>query len=194
MKPQQLSVCIYCGSRPGNDQEYGLIAATIGTLFAQHDITLVYGGGSVGLMGIAARACLAAGGRVTGVITEQLEALEVGLDSVTRKYLVPDMHARKLRMFELSDGFIALPGGSGTLDEIAEILSWRQLGLHDKPCILLNYKGFWDPLAQLLGHMHSHGFLSESGRNYFQLADSPNGALSLIKAQISAPAPGLSDQ
>lgn len=185
MKSQQLSVCVYCGSRAGNDQEYGLIAETIGTLFAQHDITLVYGGGSVGLMGIAARACLAAGGRVTGVITEQLEALEVGLNSVTEKYLVPDMHERKLRMFELSDAFIALPGGSGTLDEIAEILSWRQLGLHDKPCILLNHNGFWEPLGQLLGQMHSHGFLSESGRDYFQLTDSPKAALSLIKAQIT---------
>lgn len=192
MKPQQLSVCVYCGSRAGNDQEYGLIAKTIGTLFAQYGITMVYGGGSVGLMGIAARACLAAGGRVTGVITEQLDALEVGLDSVTEKYLVPDMHTRKLRMFELSDGFIALPGGSGTLDEIAEILSWRQLGLHDKPCILLNHKGFWKPLGQLLGHMHSHGFLSESGRDYFQLTDSPNEALSQIKAQIAGSrAPGI---
>lgn len=192
MKPQQLSVCVYCGSRAGNDQEYGLIAKTVGTLFAQYGITMVYGGGSVGLMGIAARACLAAGGRVTGVITEQLDALEVGLDSVTEKYLVPDMHTRKLRMFELSDGFIALPGGSGTLDEIAEILSWRQLGLHDKPCILLNHKGFWKPLGQLLGHMHSHGFLSESGRDYFQLTDSPNEALSQIKAQIAGSrAPGI---
>ncbi|HBC55352.1 MAG TPA: TIGR00730 family Rossman fold protein [Alphaproteobacteria bacterium] len=185
MKPQQFSVCVYCGSRAGNDQEYGEIAEAIGVLFAQYRIAMVYGGGSVGLMGIAARACLAAGGTVTGVITEQLEALEVGLDSVTEKYLVPDMHARKLRMFDLSDGFIALPGGSGTLDEIAEILSWRQLGLHDKPCILLNHRGFWEPLTKLLAQMHDHGFLSQSGRDYFQLAGTPAQALSLLNAQIA---------
>lgn len=157
------------------------MAHDVGTLLAKQGIRMVYGGGGIGLMGITARAALDAGGTVVGVITRQLNDLEVGLNQVSQQIVADNMHERKMRMFELSDGFIALPGGSGTLDEIAEILSWRQLGLHDKPCVLLNHGGYWGPLANLLGQMHSHGFLPESGRDYFHLEASPGAALAHIR-------------
>lgn len=185
MKPQ-LSVCIYCGSRTGTDQAYARVAHHIGTLLAENGIRMVYGGGGIGLMGIAARAALDAGGTVVGVITKQLHELEVGLDTVSEQHIVENMHGRKMRMFELADSFIALPGGSGTLDEIAEILSWRQLGLHDKPCILLNHAGYWEPLAALLARMQDHGFLSESGRDYFHLEPSPEAAVAHIISALGA--------
>ncbi len=177
---RQKSICVYCGSKVGNNPVNAESARQLGTLLAQRQIRMIYGGGSIGLMGITARAAMDAGGHVVGVITQHLEEMEVGLTGVSMRHIEATMHARKMRMFEMSDGFMALPGGSGTLDEIAEILCWHQIGLHNKPCVLLNNTGYWDPLAQMLRSMHEQGFLSEAGPQYFYLADSVEAALDYI--------------
>lgn len=182
----QISVCIYCGSRSGNDPSYAALARLMGESLARRNIRLIYGGASIGLMGITARAVLDAGGTVTGVITRQLEDLELGLSGVSVRFTEDTMHLRKQRMFELADAFIALPGGSGTLDEIAEILAWRQLGLHDKPCVLLSHDGYWAPMQAMLEQMCAKGFLPAAGRDYFHMAASPDAALDHIEQMIDA--------
>ncbi len=187
---RQQSICVYCGSKAGKNPVNTQSAQHLGKLLAQRNIRMIYGGGSIGLMGITARAAMEAGGHVVGVITQHLEELEVGLTGISMRHIEATMHARKMRMFEMSDAFIALPGGSGTLDEIAEILCWRQIGLHDKPCVLLNNTGYWEPLAQMLRTMHEQGFLTESGPEYFYLADSVEAALDYID-QHSARTAGL---
>lgn len=185
---RQKSICIYCGSKAGTDPAHAESARQMGAVLAQRNIRMVYGGGSIGLMGIAARAAMAAGGHVAGVITRHLDEQEVGLHGISMRHVEATMHARKMRMFEMSDGFIALPGGSGTLDEIAEILSWRQIGLHNKPCALLNINGYWDPLVQMLHRMHQQGFLSEGGQDYFHLAATPGDAVAYIERSSAATA------
>ncbi len=146
---------------------------------------MVYGGGSIGLMGITAQAAMDAGGHVVGIITRHLEELEVGLKGISMRHIEATMHARKMRMFEMSDGFIALPGGSGTLDEIAEILSWHQIGLHNKPCALLNNTGYWTPLVQMLRIMCDEGFLTGAGQDYFYLAGTVEAAVDYIEQHSS---------
>lgn len=180
----QIPVCIYCGSRPGNDPAYASLAKLMGETLARRNMRLIYGGASNGLMGITARAALAAGGTVTGVITRQLQDLELGLSEVSLRYTEDTMHLRKQRMFELASAFIALPGGSGTLDEIAEILAWHQLGLHAKPCVLLSPDGYWAPMQAMLEQMCAKGFLPEAERDYFHLAAGPDAALDYIERMI----------
>lgn len=158
------SVCVYCGSNSGNRPVYAERAAALGRLLAAEGLTVVYGGGNVGLMGIVADAALEAGGRVTGVIPEQLVNWEVAHRGVTTLEVVGDMHTRKARMFELSDAFVALPGGFGTMDEMFEMLTWRQLGLGDKPCAFLDVDGFWKPLVAMLDHMVAERFLHPAQR------------------------------
>jgi hypothetical protein len=155
------SICLYCGSSPGSSDAYRDAAHQLGTTFAQRGIRLVYGGGSVGLMGIAANACLAAGGKVTGVIPRLLMEKEVGHKGVTEMHVVEDMHQRKALMTDLSDGFIALPGGYGTLDELFEALTWLQLGYHLKPVGILNVAGFYDHLMAFIDHARDQRFLRE---------------------------------
>lgn len=155
-------------------------------MLAQRRIRLVYGGGSIGLMGTVARAALDAGGTVAGVITPHLDETEIGLREVSERFVEATLHQRKQRMFELADGFMALPGGTGTLDEITEILSWRQLGLHAKPAVLLSQNGYWEPLRQMLHLMHAQGFLSVSGRDYLHLATGPHAALDYLEQMIDA--------
>ena len=155
------SICVYCGSADGVDPAYAAAAAQFGKLLAQSGIRLVYGGGSVGLMGIVARNVMAAGGEVTGIIPQFLLEREVMLKEVTELVVTPDMHERKRIMFERSDAFVALPGGIGTLEETVEMLTWAQLGRHAKPVALANIKGFWDPLKELLEHMQAQGFLAK---------------------------------
>lgn len=159
------SLCVYCGSNAGNNPAYATLARTLGARLAQDGITLVYGGGNVGLMGIVADVALQAGGEVIGVIPEQLMQWEVAHKGVTRLEVVDSMHTRKARMFELADGFIALPGGFGTLDEMFEMLTWRQLGLGNKPCAFLDGNGFWDPLMAMLDTMVRERFLHPEQRN-----------------------------
>ncbi|HAK61744.1 MAG TPA: TIGR00730 family Rossman fold protein [Alphaproteobacteria bacterium] len=177
---EPFTICIYCGSKTGNNPVDAASAEQLGALLARRDIRMVYGGGSIGLMGITARAAMRAGGHVSGIITTHIDKLEAGLRELSIRHEEASMHARKMRMFEMSDGFIALPGGSGTLDEIAEILSWQQLGLHQKPCALLNNTHYWDPLMQMLNNMHAQGFLNASGRDYFRLAPSVEAAVDYI--------------
>ncbi|MBA2237938.1 MAG: TIGR00730 family Rossman fold protein [Lysobacter sp.] len=153
------AVCVYCGSRTGSNPVYAERAAALGTQLAAAGQALVYGGGNVGLMGIIADAALAAGGEVIGVIPEQLVGWEVAHRGVTRLEVVANMHERKARMFDLSDGFVALPGGFGTLDEMFEMLTWRQLGLGDKPCAFLDVEGFFSPLMQMMDRMVQERFL-----------------------------------
>lgn len=144
------SICVYCGSSPGRLPQYQQAAAELGRRLVSRDITLVYGGASVGLMGVVADAVLDAGGQAIGVIPEALAIKEVAHSGLTEQFVVHSMHERKARMAELSDGFIALPGGWGTLEEIFEILTWAQLGFHEKPCGLLNVHGYFDGLFSFL--------------------------------------------
>jgi uncharacterized protein (TIGR00730 family) len=159
------SVCVYCGSNAGSRPLYAERAAALGTRLAREGLALVYGGGNVGLMGIVADAALAAGGEVVGVIPEQLVNWEVAHRGVTRLEVVANMHERKARMFDLSDAFVALPGGFGTMDEMFEMLTWRQLGLGDKPCAFLDVNAFWQPLMAMLDTMVCERFLHAEQRS-----------------------------
>lgn len=154
-------LCVYCGSGSGRNPAYVEAARTLGKALAAANIGLVYGGGSLGLMGELARSVLAAGGHVTGVIPEFLAARERMLTEVNELVVTADMHERKMTMFARSSGFVALPGGLGTLEELAEISTWSQLGQHHKPIILCNVAGYWDPLVTLIDHMRQEQFIRE---------------------------------
>jgi uncharacterized protein (TIGR00730 family) len=153
------TVCVYCGSGPGTNPSFVEAANTLGRIFAESDIRLVYGGGSIGLMGAVATSTLDHGGKVTGIIPDFLRARENALTRVQEMIVTPDMHERKRLMFERSDAFVALPGGIGTLEELVEQLTWQQLGRHTKPVLLANIDGFWEPLLALLDHMRSTAFI-----------------------------------
>ncbi len=152
-------LCVFCGSRPGVGEVYVDAAVQLGRLLASRGIELVYGGGNVGLMGTLADAVMEAGGRVTGVMPDFLVRKEIAHQGITSLEIVASMHERKQRMVELSDGFVALPGGFGTLDELCEVLTWAQLGIHVKPCALLNVDGFFDPFVGFLEHAAQQGFI-----------------------------------
>lgn len=153
------TICVYCGSGAGNNPRFVEAAATFGKLLAEHGIGLVYGGGSLGLMGAVANGVLDNGGMVTGIIPEFLNSRERMLTRVQELIVTPDMHERKRLMFERSDAFVALPGGVGTLEEFVEQLTWQQLGRHSKPVLLANIDGFWEPLLALLTHMRATQFI-----------------------------------
>lgn len=157
--PVSRSLCVYCGSGHGTDPAFKAAAIHLGEAFARHNIRLVYGGGNVGLMGTIARTVIDKGGLVTGIIPEFLKAREIMFADADETIVVPDMHTRKMLMFEKSDGFIALPGGVGTLEELVEQLTWSQLGRHKKPVMLANINGFWDPLLTLFEHMREFEFI-----------------------------------
>ena len=152
------SLCVFCGSRFGTDPAARDVAVRLGELLARERITLVYGGGGVGLMGLLANAALKAGGRVTGIIPRFLLQREAGHPALSETIVVETMHERKLQMFERSDAFVVLPGGIGTLEELFEVLSWRTLGLHTKPIVIVDQGGFWGPLAALLRGVVEGGF------------------------------------
>jgi len=154
------NICVYCGSGPGTDPDFIKAAHAFGAILAANDIGLVYGGGSVGLMGAVAASTMAGGGRVTGIIPEFLTDRERPY-SVQELIVTRDMHERKRLMFERSDAFVALPGGVGTLEELVEQLTWAQLGRHKKPILVANIGGFWDPLCALLDHMQKLAFIRE---------------------------------
>ncbi|MEG3191453.1 TIGR00730 family Rossman fold protein [Lysobacter sp. D1-1-M9] len=158
------SICVYCGSNPGSRPVYAERAVALGRRLAEQRLALVYGGGNVGLMGIIADSVLQAGGEVVGVIPEQLVGWEVAHRGVTRLEVVSNMHQRKARMFDLADGFIALPGGFGTLDEMFEMLTWRQIGIADKPCAFLDVEGFYAPLISMMDRMVAERFLHAEQR------------------------------
>ena len=158
------TLCVYCGSNAGNKPVYTERAIALGNRLAKEGLALVYGGGNVGLMGIVADAVLEGGGEVIGVIPEQLVQWEVAHKGVTRLEVVANMHERKARMFDLADGFVALPGGFGTLDEMFQMLTWRQLGIGDKPCAFLDVDGFYSPLIAMLDRMVEERFLHADQR------------------------------
>ncbi|KGM52131.1 lysine decarboxylase [Lysobacter concretionis Ko07 = DSM 16239] len=176
------SVCVYCGSHSGSRPVYAERAAELGNQLAEQGLAVIYGGGNVGLMGIMADAALAAGGEVIGVIPEQLVTWEVAHRGLTRQEVVGNMHERKARMFELSDGFIALPGGFGTLDEMFEMLTWRQLGLGNKPCAFLDVDGFYEPLIAMMDRMVGEHFVNAEQRLDLWHGEDIDGMLSWMQA------------
>ena len=156
------TVCVYCGSGPGTNPRFVEAAIGFGKALADNGIRLVYGGGSIGLMGAVATSVLDHGGTVTGIIPDFLTTRENALKRVQEMIVTPDMHERKRLMFERSDAFVALPGGVGTLEELVEQLTWQQLGRHSKPVLLANIDGFWEPLLVLLAHMRATEFIRPS--------------------------------
>ena len=153
------TVCVYCGSGPGTNPHFIESAKAFGKVLAENGIRLVYGGGSLGIMGAVASSVLDHGGMVTGIIPDFLKLKENALKRIQEMIVTPDMHERKRQMFERSDAFVALPGGIGTLEELVEQLTWQQLGRHSKPVLLANVDGFWEPLFALLAHMRETEFI-----------------------------------
>lgn len=178
------SICVFCGSSFGNDPAYKEAARSLGAVFAAENVTLVYGGGNVGLMGAVADATLEAGGEVIGVIPNALVEREIAHEHLTKLHVVGSMHERKALMAELSDGFVALPGGNGTLEEFFEILTWAQLGEHRKPCGLLNVAGYYGPLLTVFEHMVGQGFLAERHRSIVQVETNPEDMLDALSRYV----------
>lgn len=170
-------LCVYCGSSPGHNPAYMAAARSLGSAMADAGIGLVYGGGSIGLMGETARAVIDAGGHVTGIIPEFLVSTERMQEGVHELIVTRTMHERKMAMFERSAGFVALPGGIGTLEELAEILTWSQLKQHARPIILCNVDGFWDGLLDLINHMKAEGFIRTGFELNLDVADGPDGVI-----------------
>jgi len=171
------SICIFCGSAPGADPRFLDEAVRCGTVLAQAGLTLVYGGGKVGLMGAVADAALAAGGEVLGVMPEDLVNQEIAHRGLTELHVVRSMHERKLKMAELSDGFLCLPGGPGTFEEIFEQWTWALLGIHARPCGFVNVAGYYDPMRKTIQHMADNGFIGQPYVDMLVYADSTEAAL-----------------
>jgi uncharacterized protein (TIGR00730 family) len=177
------SICVFCGSSSGNNPEYKKAAIHLGTIVAKQGLHLIYGGSQVGLMASTTDAVLGAGGRVTGVITKQLQK-KVGHKGLTRLHVVRTMHARKKKMFDLSDAFVALPGGTGTFEEILEIMTWAQLGLHTKPFGLLNTCGYYNKLIDFLDFSRDEGFIKPAHREMMLCEVEPETLLQSLKSFI----------
>ncbi len=180
-------ICVFCGSNLGNGPAYRAAAERLGTLLVERHIELVYGGGNIGLMGVLADTVLRLGGRVTGVIPESLMGREVGHRGLTDLRVVRSMHERKALMSDLSDGFIALPGGFGTLEEFCEVVTWSQLGLQSKPCGLLNVENYYAPLLELFDHAVREGFLSQPSRQLVLDDENPERLLEKMAEFRSEP-------
>ena len=176
------SACVYCGSGPGTDPAFVEAAREFGKIMAREGVGLVYGGGSRGLMGAVATAVLDHGGHVTGIIPEFLQNREQTLRRAQEVVITPDMHVRKQTMFDRADAFVALPGGIGTLEELVEQLTWAQLGRHKKPILILNIKGFWDPLCALLDHMRRLDFIRLELGVSLLVAHRPDDVLPMLRA------------
>jgi uncharacterized protein (TIGR00730 family) len=179
-------ICVYCGSAPGAHDFYTAAAKNLAGTLVQNDIELVYGGSSIGTMGVLADAVLDLGGNVHGVIPKFLEEKEIAHTGLTELHIVPSMHARKSMMADLSDGFIALPGGFGTLEELIEIVTWGQLRFHDKPCGVLNVCGYFDKLLAYLDHTQAEGFLRPESRAMLLSDDDAAGLIRQFE-RYSAP-------
>jgi uncharacterized protein (TIGR00730 family) len=175
-------ICVYCGSSGRVDEIYRAAATRFGVILAKAGIELVYGGGRVGLMGLLADSALASGGRVTGIIPSHLHDKEVGHTGLSELIVVDNMHQRKRRMFELSDAFVVLPGGLGTLDETLEIITWRQLELHDKPVVIVDVAGYWTPLLDLIEHAVSSGFVSRRAQQLYRVVPRVEDVLPTLAA------------
>jgi uncharacterized protein (TIGR00730 family) len=175
------TICVYCGASDGISPHYANAARTLAKSLVQNNLQLVYGGGNIGLMGVLATEVMQLGGEVTGVIPQLLMDLEVGHMALTRLHIVKDMHERKAMMADLSDGFIAMPGGIGTLEELFEMLTWQQIGFHKKPVGLLNVNGFYDGLLSFLDHQVNQGFLKPMHRASLLQSDDANDLIRQIK-------------
>lgn len=182
--PQLRSVCVFCGSRPGNNPGYTRDARALGTGIAQMGWRLVYGAGDVGLMGEVARATQAAGGATMGVIPTTLMGREVGKRDLTQLVITEDMHERKKVMFMNSDAIVVLPGGAGTLDEFFEVLTWRQIGLHKKPIFLLSTDGYWDPLTDLMKHIVASGFAEADSLTFATTCSTPEALIAELNRAL----------
>jgi len=180
-------ICVYCGSNPGKSTEFLESARSLARELVQREICLVYGGASVGIMGEIADTVLAGGGEVIGVIPQALVDKEVSHAGLTELKIVDSMHERKEIMADISAGFIALPGGLGTIEEIFEVLTWAQLGFHKKPCALLNVKGYYDKLTQFLNHAVAEGFIANTHREMLLVEEEPQRLLEIMAA-YTAPA------
>ena len=180
-------ICVFCGSNRGVRNEYIEAAQELGEILVKRNLGLVYGGGNVGLMGIIADAVLAEGGEVIGVIPQSLADREVAHQNLTKMHIVNSMHERKALMADLSDGFIALPGGMGTFDEFCEILTWAQLGIHQKPCGILNVENYFTPLLKMFDHATDEGFLRDAHRDLVIEATKPEILLDLFKTYQPQP-------
>ena len=187
------ALCVFCGSSNAAQAVYRNAAHQLGEILGARGVRLVYGGGNVGLMGTVANATLAAGGKVTGIIPRHILEAEVGHGALTELVVVDTMHQRKLKMFEMSDAFVALPGGVGTLDETLEILSWRTLGLHDKPLVLINTAGYWTPLINLLEHTVKNHFSSAETRDFYSVVTDVDELLGALEAWSRPTRPSRQD-
>jgi len=181
MNSQPKSICVFCGSRTGNDPDFALEAKKLARNMAERHIEFVYGGGSIGIMGTLAQEVLDHGGRVTGVIPEFLQNLEVGHDHLSELIITDSMHERKRTMFERSDAFVVMPGGLGTMDETFEILTWKQLRLHDKPIIILDCKDYWQPFESLVDTMIKQGFAHEGVHDLYQIVKTADDVFDALK-------------
>ncbi len=173
-------ICVFCGSSLGTQREFANIARQLGRAMVRRGLGLVYGGGNIGLMGIIAETVLREGGEVIGVIPESLVDKELAFHEITDLRIVKTMHARKALMNELCDGFVALPGGFGTLEEICEMITWAQLGIHHKPCGILNTQGFFDSLLAFFDHQVQQGFITPSNRTLVFEAKDPDSLVDLM--------------
>ena len=178
-------LCVFCGANSGHDPRYGEAAAALGRGIAQAGLGLVYGGASIGLMGAVADAALAEGGEVIGVIPQTLVAREVAHHGLSDLRVVTSMHERKALMADLSDGFIALPGGVGTLEELFEVWTWSHLGLHRKPCGLLDVAGFYSGLGRFIDHVQQEGFLRDGVRDMLLMAENPTQMIAAMRAYVA---------
>ena len=179
------SVCVFCGSRPGRNPLFEQAATALGKMLAENGWRLVYGAGDVGLMGAVARTAQVAGAETFGVIPQHLMRLEVGKADLTRFIVTENMHERKKVMFMNSNAIVVLPGGAGSLDEFFEVLTWRQLGLHEKPIFLLNTDGYWNPLISLLDHVVEQGFADSSLIGFVQPVDSVKELAGALRAALA---------
>jgi len=185
--PPPSSICVFCGARFGTDPGARTLAAKLGELLAREGMTLVYGGGGVGLMGVMANAALDAGGKVVGVIPRFLLKREAGHPALTETVVVENMHERKLEMFERCEAVVVLPGGIGTLEEFFEVLSWRTLGLHTKPIVIVDQGGYWQPLAALLRSCVEGGFADRSHLDLVAFVETLDQLLPALAAMPRAP-------
>lgn len=182
------SICVFCGSKPGEDPAHMALARELGNAIGARGMTLVYGGGRIGLMGAVAEAASGSGADVVGVIPDFLMKLEVGNTANGSLEITDSMHSRKRRMFEISDAFVALPGGLGTIDETMEIITWKQLRLHDKPIIVLSPKGYWSPLQQIVASVVDAGFAHEAVKELFTVVETVEEVFDAIAAAPPAKA------
>jgi uncharacterized protein (TIGR00730 family) len=181
-------VCVFCGSSPGADPAYIESARTLGRILGESKIPMVFGGGSLGLMGEVASATMAAKGYVTGIIPEFLRHVEPPLGAISELIITRTMHERKARMFAMSDAFVALPGGIGTLEETVEIATWAQLSLHTKPIVIVNVKNYWAPLIALLEEFVTQRFARPSLKDLFRVVDRPEDVLPAIQSVLAVAA------